>query len=82
MLRPFHRASFATGTPAKPFGGSGCVVGAHIGRMLDVERFDAAGGPWATQATCSNCRATVERTEFVRAEPPFEPLLFMLGGEG
>lgn len=47
------------------FGRTGCAVGRHIGIMLDCPKMDAAGGMWSHTATCSNCHATVGRSEFV-----------------
>jgi hypothetical protein len=64
-----------------PFGTSGCYVGRHVGAMIDCERMDAAGGYWSTVATCAACGSTVDRSEFV-GHPPFEPLVYMMGGEG
>lgn len=46
------------------FGDGPCRVGSHVGRMLDTERMDAAGGVWATLATCSACHSTIDRREF------------------
>lgn len=56
------------------FGATGCAVGRHIGAMLDTARMDAAGGMGAKLATCSQCHATVSRSEFVRPLRCFAPI--------
>lgn len=43
-----------------------CSHGWHTGRPLDAAKFDAAGGIWRGQATCSSCGSTVHRSQFAR----------------
>lgn len=40
-----------------------CTQGNHVGRLIETEAFEAAGGMWATLGNCSHCGSTIDRSQ-------------------